>query len=626
MIGSGGIRAGLSRPLAAASLLAAVAAVVLWAMALAPAAQAAPCGGAEYEFVGGHGNLWSTKENWAGGNIPTSAHSACIASGLPAVEVNSSSAEAKWVYALSPVVITGSGTLTLPYDNKGLSSFEDRSTFTELTVEAGGHLTTVDAPVKVTGNAVINGTVGGDGLISDDFEYAAEGHTLTGTGTFEANFVGLKGTVSPGTVGTVGTLRFVHRLDSGLPLKWLIDIASAGAFDELHYEGGSEVQLQDAIVEGHLISPYSPKIGASWRFLTTGVGGFCVTCGEATKGFALEPATGGWALKLTEEPPVGPQPPVVEATPLDSQADITLTPTNNGNGTLSQYTLTLEPGAKVIPLYSAGKVRISGLTNCTTYTASATVTTSVSTSGPSAAVKFTPEGAAGCSSGTNTGSGGASGGGSGGGSNGEPTTPVASTPKAVEELKLGCTGAQLVLNDVYIHGNRAVAIGSAAKGLIGKKVKILFNEKGTVATTTVAANGEFKATAPLPPASIREAVSTRYTAEIGKLKSLHLKLTRRLLLEPPRAAGHVVTLTGQVTLPLTKPVAPLIVEQQLECGKTSVVARITPPANGRFHISIKVPAGAKAGIYRLTSSVAANIHATAHGFKTFSLPLPVTIQ
>lgn len=89
MIGSGGIRAGLSRPLAAASLLAAVAAVVLWAMALAPAAQAAPCGGAEYEFVGGHGNLWSTKENWAGGNIPTSAHSACIASGLPAVEVNS---------------------------------------------------------------------------------------------------------------------------------------------------------------------------------------------------------------------------------------------------------------------------------------------------------------------------------------------------------------------------------------------------------------------------------------------------------------------------------------------------------------------------------------------------------
>ncbi len=117
----------------------------------------------------------------------------------------------------------------------------------------------------------------------------------------------------------------------------------------------------------------------------------------------------------------------------------------------------------------------------------------------------------------------------------------------------------------------------------------------------------------------------RYTAEIGNLKSLHLKLTRRLQLEPPRASGQTVTLTGQVTLPLTKPVAPIVVEQQLECGKTSIAARVTPPANGRFHITITVPASARAGVYQLKSSVAANIHATAHGFTTYSLPLPVLI-
>jgi hypothetical protein len=202
---------------------------------------------------------------------------------------------------------------------------------------------------------------------------------------------------------------------------------------------------------------------------------------------------------------------------------------------------------------------------------------------------------------------------------------VASTPKAVEELLLGCSGKTLVLNDVYIHAGRVQIIGAAAKRLAGRKVKILFNEGRQVATATVGASGHYSTTAPLPPASIRSAVSTRYTAEIGKVRSVHLKLTRRLLLEPPKARGTTVTLTGQVTLPLTKPIARVVVGQQLECHKATIVKRFTPPASGRFHVTVTVPANAKAGIYALTSSVAANPHATRHGFKTYSLPLPVVL-
>jgi hypothetical protein len=48
-------------------------------------------------------------------------------------------------------------------------------------------------------------------------------------------------------------------------------------------------------------------------------------------------------------------------------------------------------------------------------------------------------------------------------------------------------------------------------------------------------------------------------------------------------------------------------------------------ASGRFHITLTVPANAKAGILRLTSKVAANKHSTKHGFTTFSLPLPVAL-
>jgi hypothetical protein len=161
---------------------------------------------------------------------------------------------------------------------------------------------------------------------------------------------------------------------------------------------------------------------------------------------------------------------------------------------------------------------------------------------------------------------------------------------------------------------------------VGKKIKILFGPKNKqVATATVGADGEFATTAPLPPAKLRDSLDTRYTAAIGKLRSLGLKLTRRLLLEAPEATGAKVTLSGQVTLPLTKPIAAVIVEQQLECGKTSIAKTFIPASSGRFHITLTVPASAKAAIYRLKSDVAANAHSTKRGFATFSLPLPVAL-
>jgi len=205
------------------------------------------------------------------------------------------------------------------------------------------------------------------------------------------------------------------------------------------------------------------------------------------------------------------------------------------------------------------------------------------------------------------------------------TVSVASSPKAIEELLQGCSSSPLVLNDVYIQGSHVFLSGSAATSLVGKKVKILFNEGKQVATATVEANGQYTTTAPLPPAKIRDSLTTRYTAEIGKVRSVHLKLVRRLLLEPPKASGTTITLTGQLTPPLTKPIAPVTVEQQLECGKTTVAKTFTPAANGHFHITVTVPANAKAAIFRLTSKVAANKHSVTHGFTTFSLPLPVAI-
>jgi hypothetical protein len=210
---------------------------------------------------------------------------------------------------------------------------------------------------------------------------------------------------------------------------------------------------------------------------------------------------------------------------------------------------------------------------------------------------------------------------------GSSTTPVAgiaSTPAAVEELKLGCSKRSLVLNDVLIRGSRVDLQGSAAKSLDGKKIKIVFDGNSPVATATVGTDGEFSTTAPLPPVRLRDSNSARYMAESGSQRSLNLKLTRRLSLEPPTFAAGTVTLVGQVVPPLTKPVSEVTVSQELECGKTTTAGRFKTSASGHFRITLKVPAAAQAGIYRLTSGVVEKPGAK-HSFATYSLPLPVIL-
>jgi hypothetical protein len=120
---------------------------------------------------------------------------------------------------------------------------------------------------------------------------------------------------------------------------------------------------------------------------------------------------------------------------------------------------------------------------------------------------------------------------------------------------------------------------------------------------------------------VRSGNSARYMAELGSLRSLDLKLTRRLALEPPSVAAGKVTLSGQVVPPLSKPVATVTISQQVECGTTSVVAHVKPSASGRFKVTLPVPAGAHGAVYRLTSAVAQS-RGSRHSFATYSLPLP----
>jgi CSLREA domain-containing protein len=205
------------------------------------------------------------------------------------------------------------------------------------------------------------------------------------------------------------------------------------------------------------------------------------------------------------------------------------------------------------------------------------------------------------------------------------TVAPGQTAEQAEHVLLGCGNSKLVLSDVYPHGRRVVIRGSAAKSLAGKRVRILLNGAQQVATALVGQGGEYATSAPLPVLHGHVSASARYVATLGTLRSLNLKLTRRLELEAPTSSATTVVLSGHVEPPLTRPVSPVAIERELECGKPTTVASFTPPRSGHFHITVSVPAGTSAAIFRLRSTVAANARSPKHGFATFSLPLPVQI-
>lgn len=248
-----------------------------------------------------------------------------------------------------------------------------------------------------------------------------------------------------------------------------------------------------------------------------------------------------------------------------------------------------------------------------------TTTTSSSTSQTSTSQSSTQTSATGSSSTSSSGS-----------TSSNPSTGsrqgsgLASSPAAAAQLLVSCSGRKLALTDVVEQGSRVMLKGAAVSSLAGHKVEILFDSSKQVATATVKPDGLFSASAPLPPAKLRGSNSARYLAESGGLKSLDLKLTRRLILDPPTGSANKVALTGEVTLPLAKPIAEVLVQRQLSCGRTVTVAHFKPNASGRFHLTIPAPPSGKAAIYRLSTKVRGSSNSSTL-FSTFSLPEPVSL-
>lgn len=207
-----------------------------------------------------------------------------------------------------------------------------------------------------------------------------------------------------------------------------------------------------------------------------------------------------------------------------------------------------------------------------------------------------------------------------------PAPPVVDTPPTATDLALQCTTRRLVLEDVVARNGRVSLIGAADRALAGKSVSIRFLGTGkTVARTRVAADGSFRATAPLPSRAVRSTNKARYQAVVGREKSLDLKLERRMVLSGVAVKGGKVTISGRVTRPLSRPASVITVTRRVSCKRNAVVARVKPKADGTFRVTVAAPEGQLAAVYRLGTFVRKTAK-NPKKFPTFTLPRAVDLS
>jgi hypothetical protein len=199
----------------------------------------------------------------------------------------------------------------------------------------------------------------------------------------------------------------------------------------------------------------------------------------------------------------------------------------------------------------------------------------------------------------------------------DPETPTGAT--------LQCSTRKLVLVDVLERAGRVKLFGVADPALVGKTVSIVFQAShSVVAHARVAKDGSFDTTAALPRSSVRDTNSARYTAVLGKERSINLKLRRRMVIRSMTAHKGRVTIVGRVLPPLGKPVRAITLSRRVSCKDEKVVTRFKPHSDGRFRITVKAPKGAGTAVYRMTTQVRNSPRGHAF-FNTYTLPRAVDL-
>jgi virginiamycin B lyase len=201
-------------------------------------------------------------------------------------------------------------------------------------------------------------------------------------------------------------------------------------------------------------------------------------------------------------------------------------------------------------------------------------------------------------------------------------SPGPPPPSAFPRLPapVGCDANRLVLTDVFPQGGKTQVIGVAPATAIGKQVTIVSTWNGKpVATTKVLPDLSFKATAALPPRSLRFTNGARYFVKLGSVRSGELKLTRRMYSTSITAAGRTITFSGNVTRPFAKRLEPVTIRAAASCTaltKGAIVAKATLTPGGTFSATFQLPASLQ-NATRLYLQARTRVRQNEHSSKTY---------
>ena len=168
-----------------------------------------------------------------------------------------------------------------------------------------------------------------------------------------------------------------------------------------------------------------------------------------------------------------------------------------------------------------------------------------------------------------------------------------------------CLTNTLRLVDVAAGPTRVQLAGETATANVGRTVTLLFRGR-RVGTAVVTTNGTFAASLPLPPRDVRTTNRARYEAVLGPLRSLNLKLARRMRATELSSRAGTVTIAGRVTSPLARPVQTVTLRQYKDCKGTAftVVKRnIKVSRDGRFRATVAAPKDRDVAYYRALTRV-----------------------
>lgn len=204
-----------------------------------------------------------------------------------------------------------------------------------------------------------------------------------------------------------------------------------------------------------------------------------------------------------------------------------------------------------------------------------------------------------------------------------PEAPKApEIPKNVtEQAPLICDKRQMTLLDVVRRGRSVRVSGATVARHQGRTVAIRFLGTGkVVARVRVGDDGLFAARVPAPAERyLQGSSSTRYRAEIGKARSVPMRLLRRMSITSVRRSGGRMTFAGAVQRPLSSTYRTVTIRQRLDCAHTRVVARGKVRANGRFSLTFSHREANVAGVYRAETMVPSSARSRKLN-RTFTLP------